>query len=335
MIRFILSKLLYLVPTFIGITIIAFGFVRILPGDPVLLMAGERGISPERHAELSAQLGFDRPIWVQYFDFLGRLFQGDLGNSLVTKKPVMAEFLTLFPATVELGLVAILLATIIGVPVGVSAAIKRGSWFDQVSMTAALVGFSMPIFWWGLLLIIFFSGILGWTPVSGRISLLYFFPDVTGFMLIDSLLSGQKGAFTSALSHLILPSVVLATIPLAVIARQTRSAMLEVMGEDYVRTARAKGMPQSRVVGVHALRNAMIPVITTIGLQIGVLMAGAILTESIFSWPGIGKWMIDSISRRDYPVVQSGLLLIAGLVMLVNLLVDLTYGLINPRIRHK
>ena len=193
----------------------------------------------------------------------------------------------------------------------------------------------MPIFWWGLLLIIMFSGILQWTPVSGRISLMYFFPSVTGFMLIDSLISGQKGAFASALSHLILPSVVLATIPLAVIARQTRSAMLEVLGEDYVRTARAKGMSPSRVVGIHALRNAMIPVVTTIGLQIGVLMAGAILTETIFSWPGIGKWMIDSISRRDYPVVQSGLLLIAGLVMIVNLLVDLTYGLINPRIRHK
>ena len=186
-----------------------------------------------------------------------------------------------------------------------------------------------------LLLIIMFSGILQWTPVSGRISLMYFFPSVTGFMLIDSLISGQKGAFVSALSHLILPSVVLVTIPLAVIARQTRSAMLEVLGEDYVRTARAKGMSPSRVVGIHALRNAMIPVITTIGLQIGVLMAGAILTETIFSWPGIGKWMIDSISRRDYPVVQSGLLLIAGLVMIVNLLVDLTYGLINPRIRHK
>ncbi len=335
MLRFILSKLLYLIPTFLGITMIAFGFVRVLPGDPVLLMAGERGITPERHAELSHQLGFDRPIWEQYLDFLGRLLQGDLGNSLVTKKPVLTEFLALFPATIELGLVAIVIATMVGIPVGVIAAIKRGSWFDQVSMTAALVGFSMPIFWWGLLLIILFSGILQWTPVSGRISLLYYFPQVTGFMLIDSLLSGQKGAFLSAASHLILPSVVLATIPLAVIARQTRSAMLEVMGEDYVRTARAKGLPSSRVVGVHALRNAMIPVVTTIGLQIGVLMAGAILTETIFSWPGIGKWMIDSISRRDYPVVQSGLLLIAGVVMLVNLAVDLTYGLINPRIRHK
>ncbi|HEY0274714.1 MAG TPA: ABC transporter permease subunit [Paenirhodobacter sp.] len=335
MIRFILTKLLYLVPTFLGITFVAFGFVRVLPGDPVLLMAGERGLTPERHAAMAHQLGYDKPFLMQYFDFLIRLLHGDLGNSLVTKKPVLSEFLVLFPATMELAIVAIILATLIGVPVGVLAAIKRGSWFDQVSMTAALVGFSMPIFWWGLLLIIFFSGILLWTPVSGRISLMFFFPPVTGFMLIDSLLSGQKGAFSSALSHLILPSVVLATIPLAVIARQTRSAMLEVMGEDYVRTARAKGMSTGRVVMVHALRNAMIPVITTIGLQIGVLMAGAILTETIFSWPGIGKWMIDSIARRDYPVVQSGLLLIAAIVMIVNLLVDLTYGLINPRIRHK
>ncbi|KGJ08804.1 ABC transporter permease subunit [Paracoccus versutus] len=335
MLRFILKKLLYLVPTMIGITLVAFGFIRLLPGDPVLLMAGERGVSPERYAQIAAQLGYDKPVWQQYLHYLGNLLQGDLGNSLVTKKPVLTEFLALFPATVELALVAIIIATVIGVPVGVIAAIKRGSWFDQVSMTAALVGFSMPIFWWGLLLIILFSGVLGWTPVSGRISLMYFFPQVTGFMLIDSLISGQKGAFASALSHLILPSIVLATIPLAVIARQTRSAMLEVMGEDYVRTARAKGLSTRRVIGVHALRNAMIPVITTIGLQVGVLMAGAILTETIFSWPGIGKWMIDSISRRDYPVVQSGLLLIAAIVMIVNLIVDLTYGLINPRIRHK
>jgi len=335
MLRFILSKLLYLIPTMLGITLVAFGFIRLLPGDPVLLMAGERGVSPERYAQISAQLGYDKPIWQQYFTYLGNLLQGDLGNSIVTKKPVLAEFLSLFPATVELAVVAIIIATMIGVPVGVIAAIKRGSWFDQISMTGALVGFSMPIFWWGLLLIIMFSGILQWTPVSGRISLMYFFPQVTGFMLIDSLLSGQKGAFASAVSHLILPSIVLATIPLAVIARQTRSAMLEVMGEDYVRTARAKGLSTRRVIGVHALRNAMIPVITTIGLQIGVLMAGAILTETIFSWPGIGKWMIDSISRRDYPVVQSGLLLIAGIVMIVNLIVDLTYGLINPRIRHR
>jgi len=335
MFRFLLNKLVYLVPTFIGITIVAFAFVRVLPGDPVLLMAGERGVSPERHAELMAQLGFDRPIWQQYLDYVWNLLHGDFGQSLVTKKPVLTEFFALFPATVELSVCAIILAILLGIPAGVIAAVKRGSWFDQGLMGVSLVGYSMPIFWWALLLIILFSGVLQWTPVSGRISLLYFFPPVTGFMLIDSLMSDQKGAFASAVSHLILPTIVLATIPLAVIARQTRSAMLEVLGEDYVRTARAKGLPVRRVVGLHALRNAMIPVITTIGLQVGVLMAGAILTETIFSWPGIGKWMLDSIFRRDYPVVQSGLLLIAFIIMLVNLVVDLLYGLINPRIRHK
>jgi dipeptide transport system permease protein len=217
----------------------------------------------------------------------------------------------------------------------VIAAVNRGKFFDRALMSSALVGYSMPIFWWALLLIIVFSGNLGWTPVSGRIDLLYFFPDVTGFMLIDSLLSGQDGAFTSAVRHLILPSIVLATIPLAVIARQTRSAMLEVLGEDYIRTARAKGLTPPRVNGVHALRNAMIPVITVIGLSVGMLLAGAILTETIFSWPGIGKWMVDSIYRRDYPVVQGGLLLVALLVMVVNLIVDLLYGLINPKIRKR
>jgi dipeptide transport system permease protein len=334
MFGFILKRIAMLIPTLLGITVVSFGFVRVLPGDPVLLMAGERGINPERYKKLLEEFGYDRPIWEQYFEYLGQLLHGDLGNSLVTKQPVLQEFFILFPATVELSLCALVIAVSLGIPAGIIAANKRGTFWDQSLMGTALVGYSMPIFWWGLLLIIVFSGWLQWTPVSGRISLLYFFPDVTGFMLIDSVLSGQKGAFTSALSHLILPSIVLATIPLAVIARQTRSAMLEVLGEDYVRTARAKGLSPARVVGVHALRNAMIPVITVIGLSVGTLLAGAILTETIFSWPGIGKWMVDSISRRDYPVVQSGLLLIAMVVMVVNLLVDMTYGLINPRIRH-
>ena len=323
-----------LVPTFLGVTIAAFSFIRLLPGDPVLLMAGERGLTPERHAELLHQFGFDRPLWQQFLDYFLDIFRGDLGNSLVTKNPVLEEFFTLFPATFELSLCAMIFATILGVSAGIFAAVRRGTWFDQSIMGTALIGYSMPIFWWGLLLIILFSGILGWTPVSGRISLFYFFPQVTGFMLIDSVLSGQKGAFASALSHLILPTIVLGTIPLAVIARQTRSAMLEVLSEDYVRTARAKGLSPFRVIGVHALRNAMIPVITTIGLQVGVLLGGAILTETIFSWPGIGKWMVDSIFRRDYPSVQGGLLLIAVIVMIVNLTVDLLYGLINPKIRH-
>ncbi|WP_249690706.1 ABC transporter permease subunit [Stappia sp. WLB 29] len=334
MIRFLFGRLALLVPTFIGVTIVAFGFIRLLPGDPVLLLAGERGLSPERYNQLMEQFGFSEPIWRQYLDYIAGVLTGDLGNSIVTKKPVFDEFMALFPATVELALCAIVIAVALGIPAGILAAVRRGSVADQAIMGTALIGYSMPIFWWGLLLIILFSGILQWTPVSGRISLMYFFPQVTGFMLIDSLLSGQKGAFQSAVSHLILPSIVLATIPLAVIARQTRSAMLEVLGEDYVRTARAKGLAPLRVVGLHALRNAMIPVLTTIGLQVGVLLAGAILTETIFSWPGIGKWMIDSIARRDYPVVQGGLLMIALIVMIVNLTVDMLYGLVNPRIRH-
>ena len=334
MIRLVLSRLAVLMPTFFGVSIVAFAFIRLLPGDPLQVMSGERVMDPELHARLMHELGFDRPLIVQYLSYLGELLQGDFGNSVITKRPVIADFVTFFPATLELSLMAIFIAVFLGVPAGVVAAVKRGSIFDQTMMGAALVGYSMPIFWWGLLLIILFSGVLGWTPVSGRISLMYYFPPVTGFMLIDSLLSGQQGAFGSAVRHLILPSIVLATIPLAVIARQTRSAMLEVLGEDYVRTARAKGLPPAAVVGVHALRNALVPVVTTIGLQVGVLLAGAILTETIFSWPGIGKWMVDSVFRRDYPVVQGGLMLIAIIIMTVNLLVDVLYGLINPRIRH-
>ena len=334
MFLYFLKKLGVILPTFFGVTLVAFVFIRLLPGDPVMLMAGERGMSEERHAALMTEMGFDKPVIVQYGYYLMDLAHGDFGTSIITKRPVLEEFGALFPATVELSICAMIIAIFFGLPAGMIAATKRGSTFDHTVMTSALAGYSMPIFWWGLLLIIFFSGILGWTPVSGRISLLYYFEPVTGFMLIDSLLSGQDGAFASALSHLILPAIVLGTIPLAVIARQTRSAMLEVLSEDYVRTAKAKGLGPQRVIGLHALRNALIPVITVIGLQVGVLFAGAILTETIFSWPGIGKWMVDSIFRRDYSAVQGGLLLIAAIVMLVNLAVDLLYGLINPQIRH-
>ncbi|MCE3028661.1 ABC transporter permease subunit [Salinicola sp. DM10] len=334
MFKFILVKLAQLVPTFIGVTIVAFAFIRLLPGDPILLMAGERGISAERYAQLQAQFGFDRPLPVQYWEFLKGLLHGDLGNSLVTHSPVVGEFFSRFPATMELSLFALAFAVIIGLPAGVLAAIRRGKALDHTVVGISLTGYSMPIFWWGLLLIMFFSGTLGWTPVSGRISFMYFIEPVTGFMTIDTLLAGDWGAFLSALHHLILPAIVLGTIPLAVIARQTRSSMLEVLGEDYVRTARAKGLSSYRVIMVHTLRNALISVVTVIGLQVGLLLAGAILTETIFSWPGIGKWMIDAISRRDYPSVQGGLVLIAFIVMIVNLLVDVAYGVINPRIRH-
>ena len=271
MFGYFIRRVSLLIPTFLGITIVAFGFVRILPGDPVLLMAGERGLTPERYEKLLNEFGYNRPIWEQYFDYLWKLLHGDMGYSLVTKQPVFSEFFTLFPATVELAICAMLLAILLGLPAGIISASKRGSFSDQAIMGTALVGYSMPIFWWGLLLIIVFSGWLGWTPVSGRISLMYYFEQNTGFMLIDSLISNQQGAFGSAVKHLILPTVVLATIPLAVIARQTRSAMLEILGEDYVRTARAKGLSVWRVIYIHALRNAMIPVVTVIGLSVGTL----------------------------------------------------------------
>jgi len=333
MLNYILRKLALIVPTLIGISICSFAFVRVLPGDPILAMAGQHGVTPERYEILREQFGYNLPIWQQYINYVGNLLQGNFGISLATKRPVLNEFMTLFPATVELALVAMIFAIGVGVPAGVLAAVKRGSWIDQIAMSVALTGYSMPIFWWGLLLMMFFSAYLGWTPVSGRIALSFFLKPITGFMLIDTLLHGNWPAFVSALRHLILPAIVLGTIPLAVIARQTRSAMLEVLGEDYVRTAKAKGLSGRRVVNVHALRNALIPVVTTIGLQVGLLLGGAILTETIFSWPGIGKWMIDSIFKRDYVAVQSGLFLIACIVMAVNLIVDVLYAVINPRIR--
>jgi dipeptide transport system permease protein len=334
MIRFALTRIGMAIPTFIGITLLAFFLIRLVPGDPIETMAGERGIDAARHERLRQEYGFDRPVLVQYGRYVGRLLHGDLGRSIVTREAVLSEFGTLFPATVELAICAMLFAVIIGLPAGIIAAVKRNSIFDHGVMGVALTGYSMPIFWWGLLLILLFSVELDLTPVSGRIAVQYYIEPVTGFLLIDALLSGDKGAFASALSHIVLPAVVLGTVPLAVIARMTRSAMLEVLGEDYIRTARAKGLPAYRVICVHALRNALIPVITVIGLQVGVLFTGAILTETIFSWPGVGKWLIEAINRRDYPVLQGGTLLIGMVVMAVNLLVDLTYGLINPRIRH-
>ncbi|MEO8806865.1 MAG: ABC transporter permease subunit [Burkholderiaceae bacterium] len=334
MFSFIAKRLGLVLPTFIGITLLVFALIRLLPGDPVEALSGERGMTTERYERLIHEFGLDRPLAVQYADYLWKAVHGDLGYSTITHEPVFKEFITLFPATIELSLCAMLLALVIGLPAGIIAAVKRNSVWDYSVMGASLTGFSMPIFWWGLLLILTFSVTLGWTPVSGRIAIQFDIPPVTGFMLIDSLLSSDKGAFKSALSHLILPSIALGTIPLAVIARMTRSSMLEVLREDYVRTARAKGASTLRIVGIHALRNALIPVVTTIGLQVGTLLAGAILTETIFSWPGIGKWLVEAIHRRDYPAVQGGILLSATVIIGVNLIVDVLYGVINPRIRH-
>jgi dipeptide transport system permease protein len=334
MVRFALTRIAMAVPTFLGITVLAFFLIRLVPGDPIETMAGERGIDPARHEELRREFGFDQPLLVQYGRYITRVLHGDLGRSMVTREAVLSEFAALFPATVELALCAMLFALIVGLPAGIVAAVRRNSILDHGVMGVALTGYSMPIFWWGLLLILLFSVELDLTPVSGRIAERYYIEPVTGFFLVDTLLQGDRGAFVSALSHMVLPAIVLGTVPLAVIARMTRSAMLEVLGEDYIRTARAKGLPAYRVIWVHALRNALIPIVTVIGLQAGVLFTGAILTETIFSWPGVGKWLVEAIGRRDYPVLQGGTLLIGVVVMAVNLTVDLTYGLINPRIRH-
>ncbi len=335
MLRFLLRRLALTVPTFVALMFVTFVAIRLVPGDPVEVRVGERGISPERLAMFRHELGLDQPVWKQFLDYMGQLLHGDFGTSLATNQKVLVEFAALFPATLELGLAGMLFAVVLGIPAGTIAAARRGSVYDQTLMGLSVTGYSMPIFWWGLLLIMFVAERWGLTPVSGRIDLIkYYFEPVTGFMVIDAWLSGQAGAVKDALAHLVLPAVVLGTIPLAVIARMTRSAMLEVLNEDYVRTARAKGLPMRRVIGLHALRNALIPVVTIIGLQVGTLMAGAVLTETIFSWPGVGKWLIESISRRDYPALQGGVMLISSIVIVVNLLVDLTYGLINPRIRH-
>jgi dipeptide transport system permease protein len=335
MFTYLLKRLALTLPTFIALMFITFVMVRLVPGDPIEVRRGERGIDPERLAQLRHEMGLDQPVWKQFFDYAADILHGDFGISLVSKTPILEEFLKLFPATLELTFCAMLFAILLGIPAGVIAAARRGGIYDQSLMSLALTGYSMPIFWWGLILILIMSNTLGLTPVSGRVDLIkYFYPPVTGFALIDSLLSDQKGAFLDAVRHLILPTIVLGTVPLAVIARMTRSSMLEVLEEDYVRTARAKGLSARRVIGVHALRNALIPVVTVIGLQAGTLLAGAVLTETIFSWPGVGKWLIDSIGRRDYPALQGGIMLIASIVIVFNLLIDLLYGLINPRIRH-
>lgn len=338
MIRFLLRRAALTIPTFLALMFLTFVMIRLVPGDPIEVRKGERGISPERLEQLRHEMGLDQPIWKQFLDYAGQILSGDFGTSIISNQKVLSEFAALFPATLELSLCAMLFAVILGIPAGVIAAVKRGGVFDQSLMTVALTGYSMPIFWWGLILILFMSNTLGLTPVSGRMDLIkYYFEPTTGFMLIDTAFfvgADQKGAFLDAVRHLILPTIVLGTVPLAVIARMTRSSMLEVLQEDYVRTARAKGLSSWRVVGLHALRNALIPVVTTIGLSITTLFGGAVLTETIFSWPGVGKWLIESIGRRDYPALQGGIMLISGLVILVNLGIDMLYGLINPRIRH-
>ena len=336
MLKYFLKRLLDFIPTLIGVTVISFFLVRMVPGDPVMLMLGERGASPERYEEMKKNLGLDKPVHEQYLVFIKNALQGNLGKSIVSKRSVLQEFKDRFGATLELGVVALFFATTLGIPFGVIAALKRNSFLDYLLMGVSLVGYSMPIFWWGLILILVFSVQLGITPVSGRISYLYDVDTVTGFMLIDSLLS-EDGleAFLSAIKSIILPAIAMGTIPLAVIARMTRSSMLEVLGEDYIRTAKSKGLSIKKVIFIHALRNALIPIVTVVGLMFGSIITGAILTETIFSWPGIGKWLLASITARDYPVIQGGVLIIAILIISINFSVDIIYAWANPKMRGK
>lgn len=333
MLRYLLRRVMLIVPTFLGVTLLSFTLIHMVPGDPIEARVGERGIAPERLAQLRAEMGYDQPLWWQFVDYIGQVVRGDLGVSVVTHQPVWQEFLALFPATIELTVCAVGFAILVGIPLGMIAALRRGTVFDFGLMGASVTGASMPIFWWGLMMILVFSVALGWTPVSGRISALYYIEPWSGFMLIDCWWSDDEGACRSAGAHLVLPTIVLGTIPLANFARMTRSSMLEVLGEDYVRTARAKGLSGLRINVVHALRNALIPVVTVIGLSVGGLLGGAILTETIFAWPGVGHWIIESVQSRDYPVLQGGTLLIAVIVIAVNLGVDMLYSVLNPRIR--
>lgn len=331
-------KLGQIATTLLGITLVAFFLIRLVPGDPVTLLIGERGASPEAIAELKARIGLDRPLIEQYGLFVWNALRGDLGVSILSGRSVAAEFLERLAATAELGLTALFLATLIGVPLGIFAALHRGRFFDRVSMGLAVSFYSMPIFWWGLMAIVIFSVKLAWLPVSGRIGVEHDVVLRSGLLLIDSWLMPASlaeswAAFKSVIHHLLLPASVLATVPLAVIARMTRSSLLEVLGEDYVRTARAKGLSKFRVVALHALRNALIPVVTVIGLMLGTILTGAILTETIFSWPGLGRWLVSAVLSRDYPVIQGGILMVAVVVLVTSLLVEILYYVISPRSR--
>lgn len=340
MLVFALKKMVEVLLTLVGITFVCFLLIRLVPGDPVLLMIGERNMDPVAYQDAKQKMGLDKPIPVQFVNYVSQVLHGDLGTSVTSKTSVWDEFKERFPATVELSIVALIFAVLFAIPFGILAAIKKNTFFDYFLMGTSLTGYSMPIFWWGLVLILFFSVKLGWTPVAGRIALEYDIPVKTGLYLIDALQSDVREAeglkpFWSALQHLILPAIVLGTIPLAVMARMTRSSFLEVLGEDYIRTARAKGLSQARVVLIHAFRNALIPIVTTLALCFGSIITGAILTETIFSWPGIGKWIVASITARDYPTIQGGVLIIAVIIVVTNTLVDLIYIYLNPRIKNE
>ncbi len=334
--RYILGRLLQLVPVLLGISLLVFAFLHLIPGDPAVTMLGDRA-TPEQVAALRDRRGLNEPLPLQYLTFLGSLLRFDLGTSIFTGVPIWEEIKLRWPATFELSVMAMLIALLLGIPAGVIAAVRKNSLVDNAMMSGSLLGVSMPVYWLGLLLVYLFAVNLQWLPPSGRIGINvgYDFEPITGFFIFDAIVQGNFAALRDIVSHLVLPAVTLSTIPLAILARITRSAMLEVLSQDYIRTARAKGLWEFWVISKHALKNAMLPVVTIVGLEFGTLLGGAILTETIFSWPGIGKWIYEGILQRDYPVVQGGVVFVAFVFVLVNLIVDISYAFLDPRIQYK
>lgn len=333
MAKYIVKRLLMLIPVLLGVSIIVFIIMHVLAPDPTSIILGQHATA-EQAENLRAQLGLNKPLHIQYFDFLNGILHGDLGSSLITKTPIITEVMSRFPATLELAIFAIIFASIFGILIGVISAIKQNSIIDYIGTIISLLGVSMPIFWLGLMMIILFSVKLGWLPAAGRIEIGLEPESITGFYILDSIITGNMASLKSVISHLILPGIALASYSMAIIARMTRSTMLEVIRQDYIRTARAKGIIERKVILSHALRNAMIPIVTVIGLQLGSLLGGAVLTEAVFSWPGVGSYIIDAILKSDYPVVQGAVMLLAVVFVLVNLIVDIIYTQLDPRIKY-
>lgn len=334
--RYILTRLVNLIPVLVGITLLVFLLLHLIPGDPAQILAGERA-TPEMIEAIREQLGLNKPLPLQYVLFLGNLLRFNLGNSIISGVPIIQEITTRWPATFELAVAAMLIALILGIPAGVLAAVRKNSAIDNLTMSGSLLGVSMPVFWLGLLLIYLFAVNLQWLPPGLRISqeAALTFKSMTGFYVLDAIVQFNWTVLMDVLAHLILPALTLSTIPLAIIARITRSAMLEVLSQDYIRTARAKGVLERWVIFKHALKNALLPVVTIVGLQFGALLGGAILTETIFTWPGIGSWIYDGILNRDYPVVQGGVIFVAISFVLINLIVDISYAFLDPRIQYQ
>ncbi len=333
MFRYIIRRLISMIPTLVGVSIVVFMFIHLIPGDPATAMLRE-GAPAELAERIRENLGLNKPLYEQYAIYMGKILHGDLGRSLVTNNPVADDLSNRLPATAELSLFAMIVATLVGVPAGIISAVRRNSIIDTASMAFSLVGVSMPIFWLGLMAMYLFAVVLHWLPAGTRIGVDVQLERITNFYLLDAIISGNVPALIDLMRHMIMPALVLGTVPMAILARMTRSSMLEALNQDYVRTAHAKGLPARAVVLGHALKNALLPVVTIIGLQVGTLLSGAILTETIFGWPGIGRWVFDSIQLRDYPGVKGVTLVIALVFVFVNLIVDVSYAFIDPRIRY-